>query len=179
MARPRPSMFLAAAALFLAASAQAQPAANAYTVTLKTADGATIGAAVLTEAPTGLLVRVEIKSGLAPGWHGMHFHEKGDCTDPKFMNAGGHIQMAGMKMPHGLLSAGGPDDGDLPNLFVQADGSAKAEVFTTRLSLKAQNGRSALLGPNGSALMIHANPDDQTTQPIGGAGPRIACGVIR
>jgi Cu-Zn family superoxide dismutase len=173
---------LAACAFAVSVAAGSTPAGaqapDGFTATVKTPDGASIGSAVLTDAPTGVLLRVEVK-GLTPGWHGMHFHEKGDCSDAKFMNSGGHIQMPGMKTPHGLLSAGGPDRGDLPNLFVQADGTAKTEVFTTTVSLKGAGGRPALLDADGSALIIHANADDQTTQPIGGAGPRVACGVIR
>ncbi len=179
----RPMLGAMALALGLAASAsitaQAQaPAPTSFTATIKTPDGASIGSAVLTEGPSGVLMRIELK-GLTPGWHGMHFHEKGDCTDPKFMNSGGHVQMAGMKMPHGLLNPGGPDFGDLPNLYVQADGVAKAEVFSTKVSLKGAEGRSTLLDADGSALVIHASPDDQTSQPIGGAGARVACAVIR
>lgn len=167
-----------AAPAALAQTAPAPAAPASVTATLKTADGASIGSAVLTEGPSGVLVRVEVK-GLTPGWHGMHFHEKGDCTDAKFMNSGGHVQMVGMKMPHGLLNPKGPDFGDLPNLFVQADGTAKAEVFSANVSLKGAEGRTTLLDADGAALVIHANPDDQTSQPIGGAGARIACGVIR
>ena len=167
-----------AAPLAQAQTAPAPAAPPSVTATLKTADGAAIGSAVLTEGPSGVLVRIEVK-GLTPGWHGLHFHEKGDCTDAKFMNSGGHVQMAGMKMPHGLLNPKGPDFGDLPNLYVQADGSAKAEVFSSNVSLKGAEGRTTLLDADGAALVIHANPDDQTSQPIGGAGARIACGVIR
>ena len=175
MARFRPLIGGLTAALAFAAVAHAQAP---FMATIKAPDGASIGAAVLTEAPTGVLMRVEVK-GLTPGWHGMHFHEKGDCTDAKFMNSGGHIQMEGMKTPHGLLNPQGPDFGDLPNLYVQADGTAKAEVFSTKVSLKGGSDRSNLLDADGSALVIHANPDDQTSQPIGGAGARVACGVIR
>ena len=179
MASLRPLIDGFAAALALAAGAYAQtPAPASFAATIKTPDGASIGTATLTEAPSGVLMRIELK-GLTPGWHGMHFHEKGDCTDAKFMNSGGHVQMAGMKMPHGLLNPQGPDFGDLPNLFVQADGTAKAEVFSTRVSLKGGEGRSTLLDADGSALVIHANADDQSSQPIGGAGARVACGVIR
>ncbi|MDR3509702.1 MAG: superoxide dismutase family protein [Caulobacteraceae bacterium] len=169
-----------AASLALAAAALAQPAAAppSATASLKTPDGVIIGSVVLTEGPSGVLLRVDLK-GLTPGWHGMHFHEKGDCSDPKFMSSGGHIQMPGMKMPHGLLNPEGPDYGDLPNIFVQADGTAKAEAFSTTVSLKGAQGRSALLDADGSALVIHAAADDQTSQPIGGAGARVACAVIR
>lgn len=175
-----PTIALLAAALLCAAPLQAQtPAAPpGYTATIKAPGDVAIGTAVLTEGPSGVLMRIELK-GLTPGWHGMHFHAKGDCSDPKFMNSGGHIQMAGMKAPHGLLNPGGPDYGDLPNLYVNADGAAKAEVFAPRVSLKGADGRATLLNADGSALVIHANPDDQLSQPIGGAGPRVACAVIR
>ena len=71
----------------------------------------------------------------------------------------------------------GPDNGDLPNLFAAADGSAAAEFFTTRVSV-ASGSMPALLDEDGSAVIIHANRDDHLTQPIGGAGGRVACGVI-
>jgi Cu-Zn family superoxide dismutase len=169
---------LVLAALSFAFAAQAQTPSAGYDANIKTPDGATIGTATLTEGPSGVLVRIQLK-GLTPGWHGMHFHEKGDCTDPKFMNSGGHLQMPGMKAPHGLLNPGGPDFGDLPNLYVAADGTANTEVFAPLVSLKGASGRVTLLDADGSALVIHANPDDQTSQPIGGAGPRVACAVIR
>lgn len=147
-------------------------------VALKTAAGADAGVVTVTDAPGGVILHVEAK-GLAPGWHGMHFHEKGDCSDPKLANAGGHINMVDHKRQHGLLAVGGPDHGDLPNLYVAADGTGKTEVFSPFVSLRGTSGRSALLDADGSALIIHANPDDYTTQPIGGAGARVACAVIK
>ena len=80
-------------------------------------------------------------------------------------------------MPHGLRHADGPDNGDLPNLYVAADGSAMAEFFTTLVSV-AGGDVPALLDEDGSAVIIHEHSDDHLTQPIGGAGGRIACGVI-
>jgi Cu-Zn family superoxide dismutase len=78
------------------------------------------------------------------------------------------------KKPHGLLNVdGGPDFGDLPNLYVAADGTAHAEAFT-QLTRFAD-----LTDADGSAIVIHANPDDHRTQPIGGAGARVGCGVIK
>jgi superoxide dismutase, Cu-Zn family len=135
------------------------------------------GAATLREGSQGVVMRVEL-SGLTSGWHAIHFHEKGDCADPKFTSAGGHINHA-TKRPHGLLNPQGPDFGDLPNVFVGADGTARAEVYSPLVSLKGAAGRPALLDADGSALVVHANADDQTSQPIGGAGDRVACGVIR
>jgi len=141
------------------------------------AGGAKIGTITLTGAPKGVLLRIEAK-GLTPGWHGMHFHEKGDCSDPKFANSGGHVHIA-TPVVHGLLNKDANDFGDLPNLYVAADGSAEVELYSTLVSMKGEDGRAALLDADGSALVIHEKPDDYKTQPIGGAGGRIACGVIK
>jgi len=135
------------------------------------------GTITVTDAPRGVLLRVELK-GLPPGWHGMHFHEKGDCGDPKFMNSGAHVHAA-TPVVHGLLKDDATDSGDLPNLYVSADGTATAEFYSTLVSMKGEGGRPALLDADGSALVIHTNPDDYVTQPIGGAGARIACAVIK
>jgi Cu-Zn family superoxide dismutase len=78
---------------------------------------------------------------------------------------------------HGLLNPAANETGDLPNLFAGADGAATAEVFSPLVSLTAA-GRQALLDADGSALVIHAAPDDHLSQPIGGAGARVACAVI-
>ncbi len=140
--------------------------------------GADVGTARLSEGPTGVLVRLDLK-GLKPGWHAIHFHAKGDCSDAAFNAAGGHINHAQTPKPHGLLNARGPDFGDLPNVFAGADGTAKAEAFSALVSFTGQGGRPALRDADGSALVIHASPDDYTAQPIGGAGARVACAVIR
>lgn len=135
------------------------------------------GRAMLSEGPQGVVVRLQL-TGLTPGWHAIHFHAVGDCSDAKFDKAGGHINHADAKRPHGLLNPAGPDFGDLPNIFVGADGAAMAEVYSPLVSLKGAGGRPALLDADGSAMVIHAGADDHASQPIGGAGPRVACGVI-
>ena len=113
-------------------------------------------------------------SGLPPGGHGIHLHAVGACT-PDFKAATGHINPH--KAKHGLRNPEGPDNGDLPNLFAAADGTAKAEFFTTLVSVSGGD-MPALLDEDGSAVIIHENPDDHMTQPIGGSGERIGCGVI-
>jgi Cu-Zn family superoxide dismutase len=69
---------------------------------------------MLSEGPTGVLLRLQL-TGLTPGWHGVHFHAKGDCSDAAINNAGSHINHATRKA-HGLLNVDGPDFGDLPNV---------------------------------------------------------------
>jgi superoxide dismutase, Cu-Zn family len=157
----------AAIAVLVATAAQAEP----VTVPLKANSGAAVGQATFTAAPKGLLLRIETQ-GLTPGWHGLHFHEKADCSKADFTSAGGHVHGGGDRI-HGLLNPAANEAGDLPNLFVGADGIGKAEVFTTLTNL------AALRDADGSSVVIHANPDDHTTQPIGGAGPRIACGELK
>ncbi|MDB5453185.1 MAG: sodC [Caulobacteraceae bacterium] len=159
-----------AAALLVSSVAWAAP----VTADLKNGAGDTIGAVTLTEAPKGVLLKVEAK-GLTPGWHGLHFHEKGDCSKADFTSAGAHVHgdMAGMKAVHGLLNPAANETGDLPNLYVGADGAGAAEVFTSLTTL------SALRDADGSAVVVHASPDDHMAQPIGGAGARVACAVVK
>lgn len=138
--------------------------------------GAEIGKATLTQGATGLLIKVEA-AGLTPGWHGIHIHATGQCAAP-FTSAGAHINHTDPKTPHGLLNAQGPDDGDLPNLYAAADGSAHGEFFTTKARISQDGPGQWLWDADGSALVIHANPDDHNSQPIGGAGDRVACAVL-
>lgn len=144
--------------------------------TLVNASGARMGRAVLTQGPTGLMIRIEAE-GLTPGWHGVHIHATGQCDAP-FTSAGAHVNHGDPKAPHGLLNAGGPDDGDLPNIFADAAGQVRAELFTTRARIAADGPGQWLWDADGSALVIHANADDHAGQPIGGAGDRVACGVM-
>ncbi|KRB85666.1 superoxide dismutase [Sphingomonas sp. Root710] len=169
----RPSLLLIASLALVAAA----PVAAPRTYALKGATGAAIGQVTLTDAPKGVLLHVEAH-GLTPGWHAVHFHEKADCSDAMFKSAGGHVHMMAPTV-HGLLNSEANDLGDLPNLFIGADGSGAAEIFSPFVSLQAGTARANLLDADGSALVIHAMPDDYMTQPIGGAGTRVACGEIR
>ena len=140
------------------------------------ADGGPRGRATLTPAASGVLIRMEL-TGVAPGWHGVHLHAKGVCDAPEFKGAGAHINMSGMK--HGLANPMGAEDGDLPNIYAGADGRVTAEVFSTRVNLTgAAGGRAPLMDADGSAIVLHAQADNQTSQPIGESGGRIACAVI-
>ena len=139
--------------------------------------GEDIGQAQYTQGSEGVLVEIKL-DGLPAGKHGMHFHEVGSCEDhEQFKMAKGHIMPTGK--PHGYLHPEGPHEGNLPNLIVSEDGAAHVELYTELVSVNGRGGKVALLDDNGSVLMIHINEDDHTTQPIGGAGARIACGVIK
>lgn len=145
--------------------------------TVMAPDGSQIGTAEFTQGSTGVLIRVDV-SGLTPGAHGIHLHAVGACT-PDFTAAGGHLNPD--EGIHGLLNseraAGAQDNGDLPNLYAAADGTARAEFFTTLVTVVGGS-MPALFDDDGSSLVIHENPDDHVSQPIGGAGGRVGCGVI-
>ena len=136
--------------------------------------GEVIGKAAFEQAPSGVLIRVVV-SGLTPGGHGIHLHSAGACS-PDFGAAKGHINPDGKA--HGLRHPDGPDNGDLPNLYAGPDGRADAEFFTRRVTVSGGD-QPALLDEDGSAVIIHEHPDDHMTQPIGGAGGRVGCGVVR
>ena len=116
------SRLLAVATLAGLVAGAAQAAPQAVTADLKNSTGQTVGAVTVTEAPKGVLMRVEIK-GLTPGWHGMHFHDKGDCSKSDFTSAGPHTHGGTAPAVHGLLNPKANESGDLPNLFVHADGT--------------------------------------------------------
>lgn len=142
-------------------------------VTLMNAEGAAIGTARLAPADDG--VRVSLAAaGLAPGPHGFHIHETGRCDAPDFESAGGHFAPAGN--PHGFEVPAGPHAGDLRNIEVGADGQVRAEAVNERITLGA--GANSLFDADGSAVVIHAQPDDYRSQPSGDAGARVACGVV-
>jgi len=153
-------------------------AAGPTTSPLVGANQAQLGTVQVTDAPGGVLLRVDAK-GLTPGWHAIHFHEKGTCDDAGFKASGAHVHAGKTPPVHGLLNPARKDNGDLPNFFVAADGTAKAEMYSTFVSLKGGAGRMALADADGSAIVVHANADDYRTQPIGGAGDRVGCAVIK
>jgi Cu-Zn family superoxide dismutase len=129
------------------------------------------GLATFDASPHGVLIGIHFGS-LPPGVHGMHLHAKGDCSDAGFQSAGPHVH-TGAPGAHGLLNPKGPEAGDLPNLIVGEDGRAQVQLFTSLIRLPA------LLDADGAAIVVHAGPDDHVSQPIGGSGARIACGVIK
>lgn len=137
-----------------------------------------IGTATLTESPHGVLIYLDLHS-LPPGPKAIHIHGVGTCDDLEagFKASTGHLNPD--EKEHGLMNPKGPDSGDLPNLYVREDGTFEAEFFTTLASLGGHGGRAKILDEDGAAFIIHQNRDDHITQPIGGAGPRIGCGVIK
>ncbi|QRZ12136.1 superoxide dismutase family protein [Paracoccus methylovorus] len=136
------------------------------------ANGQEAGTAVLTPTPSGVLIQIEATGLPQNQWVAFHIHETGSCDhNTGHESAGGHFNPS--DAPHGILSDGGPHAGDMPNVWADAEGTARAQVFNPLVTLA--EGTNAI---KGRALMIHAGPDDYSTQPTGGAGDRLACAVI-
>lgn len=149
-------------------------AAGPAQATLKDAQGKEVGAATFTERDGGVKLAVVVH-GLPPGTHGIHVHAVGKCDGPDFKTAGAHLNPASKQ--HGLENPAGHHEGDLPNLTVGPDGKGKLEATLEGATLAP--GPQSLLGPQGTALVVHAGPDDNKSDPAGNSGARIACGVIR
>jgi len=128
------------------------------------------GKVTFTQKDDGVEVVAEL-TGLQPGQHGFHVHEFGDCSMADGKCAGGHFNPT--NQPHG-----GPDStkrhvGDLGNIKADSTGNASYKRLDTMISL---NGAHSIIG---RSVIVHAKPDDFTTQnPPGNAGDRIGCGVI-
>src|SRR5437899_6434246 len=161
MTRPL-GLVLAMLVVALPAVAQAQSAR----AVLKDAQGKVVGAATLNEVSGGVKIVVQV-SGMKPGEHGFHIHAVGKCEPPAFTSAGAHFNPYGKK--HGHKNPEGAHVGDLPNLTVGADGTGSIDATAAGLGLK---------DVVGLALVIHADPDDEKTDPAGNSGARIACGVV-
>jgi superoxide dismutase, Cu-Zn family len=141
------------------------------TMKLATTDGSgqSVGTIVIKQTAYGLLFSPHL-IGLSPGAHGFHIHQHASCAD-NGMAAGGHLD------PHSTGKHLGPYDahghlGDLPILYVNADGSASTPVLAPRLTKIAQIAKHA--------LMIHMAGDNYADIPekLGGGGGRMVCGII-
>jgi Cu-Zn family superoxide dismutase len=140
-------------------------------------NGSAVGTAQLWQDPNGL-VNVEIASlALPAGTHGIHFHEVGRCEGgaTAFSTAGGHYNPLGKQ--HGLSNPAGPHAGDAPNVVIPAGGVGRVSFTSDRVTLTP--GTISLFDADGSSIVVHANADDQMSQPSGNSGARIACGVVR
>ena len=164
---------VAGAALLFITITYGLTSAQTVEVELLNAQGEKVGSGTLVQQPAGVRISLQVRN-LTPGPHGFHIHAIGKCDPPDFTSAGGHFNPEGKK--HGLKNPAGPHAGDLPNIVVKPDGTAVADVVASTITFGP--GNRSLSGPQGTALVIHANPDDELTDPAGGAGPRIACGVI-
>ena len=136
---------------------------------LMTADGESVGTATAMQEGEGVSVTVE-GMNMPAGMHGVHIHEVGTCA-PDFSASGGHWNPT--DETHGLEEPEGQHAGDMPNLEVGDDGAG-----TLTYTLEGGATWDGLMDADGSAFIVHAGEDDQSTDPAGDSGDRIACGIF-
>lgn len=163
------SLAVVTAGCLVSLSAQAQSAKAA----LKDAAGKEVGQVQLVQTPNGVLLKMSLK-GVPAGDRAFHIHAVGKC-EPPFTSAGPHFNPAGKK--HGMEAADGSHAGDMPNLHVPASGELVVEIANPMISL-VKGQPNTVFDADGSAIVIHAGPDDYKSDPAGNAGDRIVCGVI-
>ncbi len=162
-----------AAALALAACASIPSGPKASAELMSKSNSKVTGSVQFVQMMKGVQVSGTV-SGLKPNQeHGFHVHEKGDCSSADGLSTGGHFNPDAKK--HGNHDHSAEHHaGDMPNLKADANGVANFKVVLNGLTVD-----SGANGVKGRAVIVHANPDDYTSQPVGNAGGRLACGVIQ
>jgi Cu-Zn family superoxide dismutase len=154
-------------------SSSVAPGQKGATAKLEPKSGSQVkGTAFFVEKDGGVTLVLEV-TGLAPGEHAFHLHEKGDCSAPDATSAGGHWNPT--TEDHGKWGTHPFHRGDVANLTADATGKATLTFSTPLWSIGGDPTRDVV----GHALIIHAKADDFKTQPTGDAGGRVACGVVQ
>jgi superoxide dismutase, Cu-Zn family len=162
--------FAVAAGIVAVVSAAPAYAQSAVARLEATKGNATSGTVTFTQKGDKVAVEAKV-SGLTPGGHGFHIHEKGDCSSGDGMSAGGHFNPT--SKPHGNPAAAEHHAGDIPMLVADASGNA-----TLSIELGGMTVGSGATDVIGKAVIVHKDADDYTTQPTGNSGARVACGLI-
>jgi Cu-Zn family superoxide dismutase len=171
---------LAAAAILAAATSLAGcstvadlPAERLGSATLSLANGVPAGTAQLWAHGDRVSLSL-VLTGVAAGEHGVHLHMVGECRQPDFASAGGHLNP--LAKHHGSMAEGGSHFGDLPNITISASGTGTMSADLNATRAQAQEW---IFDADGTAVVVHAAADDYKTDPSGNSGARIACGVIK
>lgn len=161
-----------AAASLAGCTTQGRPDPNEVSAALRDTNGTTVGYAIA-RGVGGINVQVRA-TGLPSGTYAVHIHAVGRCDRPAFESAGPHWNPTTRQ--HGMENPLGPHAGDLPNLTVDAQGNGGVDFTIAGGSIR--RGEQVLMDADGAAIVVHANPDDNRTEPSGNSGSRIACGVF-
>ncbi|MBY0488089.1 MAG: superoxide dismutase family protein [Flavobacteriaceae bacterium] len=166
---------IVALAIIVACKSGTETKANVLTISLEPKSGSKVsGTATFTEKDGKVTLLAKI-SGLEPGTHAIHIHEKADCSAGDATSAGGHWNPTFKK--HGKWGQAEHHKGDIGNFTTDQQGEGTVLLSTDEWCIGCGDVTKDILG---KGLIVHANPDDFTTQPTGNAGARVACaGIIK
>ncbi|QNM86997.1 superoxide dismutase family protein [Polaribacter pectinis] len=120
-----------------------------------------------------LVMKAEV-FGLSEGNHAIHIHTIGDCSAPDGKSAGGHWNPTNEN--HGKWMQEPFHVGDIGNIVADKDGKGTIERETDLWCINCEDETKNIVG---KAIIVHAGPDDFSSQPSGAAGPRVGCGEIK
>lgn len=164
-------------ALVTATGASAQLVPPSASADLRSASGDEVATATFAQASDEVRIAITFRDRTSlVGTHAIHIHSVAQCTPPAFDSAGPILNPTSKQ--HGLLNPDGPMDGDLPNLVIGPAGVEVYNLSAALVSIEPGPGADSLLGGRGTSLVIFSQADDNTTQPDGNAGQRLACGPI-
>jgi Cu-Zn family superoxide dismutase len=142
-------------------------------ITFESKSGSNVsGTALFEERNNEVTLKAKL-SGLKPGIHAIHIHEKSDCSASDAASAGGHWNPTFKK--HGKWGDAECHKGDIGNFTADANGNATIIFKTDEWCIGCGDTTKDILG---KGLIAHEKPDDFITQPTGAAGARVACSAI-
>lgn len=164
---------IVAFAIVVACKSGTDTKSNVLVINLEPKSGSNVTGTATFSEKNGVVSFEAKLSGLKPGIHGIHIHEKADCSATDATSAGGHWNPLHVK--HGKWSDTEHHKGDIGNFTANENGNATVTLKTDEWCIGCGDANKDILG---KGLIVHANPDDYTTQPTGNAGGRVACSAI-
>jgi len=160
-------------AILMACKSSNTSKSNVVSIALEPKSGSNVSGTATFVEKNGFVTFEAKISGLKPGVHGIHIHEKADCSSADAASAGGHWNPTHVK--HGKWTDAEHHKGDIGNFTADENGNGTITLKTDEWCIGCGDANKDILG---KGLIVHDKPDDFVTQPTGNAGARVACSAI-